>query len=210
MKTTNCSFQIFKFAIATTVATVITYGLSVQSTQAGYIVTLQQVGSDVVATGSGAIDLTGLGPFSDNQGQPAIEPGSAFITTGPTGISDADTYSGFNGPTSFGIGTGMVILANSGSGDLVGIVGAGPLQFLIVPRGYVSGNALSDSSTYNGATFDSLAITPGTYVWTWGTGANQNFTLQIPGVTVPDSGSTVCLLFLGWAPLLGASRLRLA
>ena len=28
--------------------------------QAGYIVTLQQVGADVVATGSGAIDLTGL------------------------------------------------------------------------------------------------------------------------------------------------------
>ena len=31
-----------------------------QSAQAGYIVTLQQVGPDVVATGSGAIDLHGL------------------------------------------------------------------------------------------------------------------------------------------------------
>ena len=31
-----------------------------QSAQAGYIVTLQEVGSDVVATGSGAINLTGL------------------------------------------------------------------------------------------------------------------------------------------------------
>ncbi len=31
-----------------------------QSAQAGYIVTLQQVGPDVVATGSGAINLTGL------------------------------------------------------------------------------------------------------------------------------------------------------
>ena len=31
-----------------------------QSAQAGYIVTLQQVGPNVVATGSGAINLTGL------------------------------------------------------------------------------------------------------------------------------------------------------
>src|SRR6266513_1861391 len=31
-----------------------------QSAQAGYTVTLQEVGSDVVATGSGAIDLGGL------------------------------------------------------------------------------------------------------------------------------------------------------
>ena len=31
-----------------------------QPAQAGYIVTLEQVGSDVVATGSGPLDLTGL------------------------------------------------------------------------------------------------------------------------------------------------------
>jgi len=190
-------------------ATVVMCGLSVRSTQAGYVVTLQQVGSNVVATGSGAIDLTGLGgPGSDNQGQSAIEPGSAFIITGPTGISDADSYAGFSGPTSFGLGTGMVTFANSGSGDLVGILGAGALQFLLVPRGYVSGNALSDSSTYNGATFTNLGITPGTYTWTWGTGANQNFTLDAVATGVPDSGSTFGLFLLSFAALFGASRFR--
>jgi hypothetical protein len=35
-----------------------------QSAQAGYIVTLQQVGPDVVATGSGAINLHGLTFFT--------------------------------------------------------------------------------------------------------------------------------------------------
>ena len=48
-----------------------------------------------------------------------------------------------------------------------------------VPRGYVSGTALSDSATYSGKTLATLGVTPGTYVWKWGTGANQNFTLQI-------------------------------
>jgi len=53
-------------------------------------------------------------------------------------------------------------------------------RFLTVPAGYVSGTALSGSATYSGETLASLGVTPGTYVWMWGTGANQNFTLQIP------------------------------
>ncbi len=52
--------------------------------------------------------------------------------------------------------------------------------FISVPTGYVSGTFLSDSATYSGTTLATLGVTPGTYVWKWGTGANQNFTLQIP------------------------------
>jgi hypothetical protein len=81
--------------------------------------------------------------------------------------------------------------------------------FLLVPQGYASGAGLSDSMTFNNATFASLGVTPGTYVWTWGTGLeNQNFTLQIGSVGVPgvpDGGSTVSLL--GFA-LLGLTALR--
>jgi hypothetical protein len=56
--------------------------------------------------------------------------------------------------------------------------------------------------TFNNATFASLGLTPGTYVLTWGAGANQNFTLLIG--SVPDGGSTVSLLgcaLLGLAAL---------
>jgi hypothetical protein len=82
------------------------------------------------------------------------------------------------------------------------------LTFLLVPQGYMSGAALSDSMTFNNATFASLGVTPGTYVWSWGTGVNQNFTLQIGSVGVPgvpDGGSTVSLF--GCA-LLGLAALR--
>ena len=96
-----------------------------QSAQAGYIVTLQQVGPDVVATGSGAIDLHGLrfpGSWTVN---PAIRSGTvsfpphraASIFTGPTS-SSVDVYSVFFGPTNFGF---CSVSASSGSGDMVGI-----------------------------------------------------------------------------------------
>jgi VPDSG-CTERM motif len=74
-----------------------------------------------------------------------------------------------------------------------------------VPTGYVSGAALSDDMTFNNATFASLGVTPGTYVWTWGDGANQRFTLIIGGVGVPDGGWTVSLLGFG---LLGLAAMR--
>ena len=142
----------------------------VQPAQA-YTVVLQQVGANVVATGSGAIDLTGLNfGTTFTNGQALIVANEAQIFTGPTSLTSFGLYTGLSGPTDFG--SGSVKFANRGSGDLVGI---GAFELLIVPHGYISGTPLSDSMTFNNATFSSLGVTPGTYVWTWGTGLpNQN------------------------------------
>ena len=53
-----------------------------------------------------------------------------------------------------------------------------------VPEGYVSYGALSDSSTYDSQPFSSLGATPGVHRWSWGSGANQNFTVVIGEVPV--------------------------
>jgi hypothetical protein len=81
---------------------------------------------------------------------------------------------------------------------------------LIVPIGYVSGSALSDTSTYDNATFNSLGVTPGTYVWTWGSGANaDSFTLNIGAAVVPEP-SSLLLLGAAFAVLLFVVRARQA
>src|SRR5258705_1757573 len=83
-----------------------------QSAQAGYTVMLQQVGPDVVATGSGAINLNGLTFYGSSSQNPAIQSisvfppsrgGGASIYTGPTS-SSVDSYYGASGPTSFARG----------------------------------------------------------------------------------------------------------
>ena len=120
-----------------------------------------------------------------------------------TGTSSAllSQYFGFTGPTNFG--RGGFFVADTGSGDPFGI--GGEDGNIWVPAGYVSGDPLTNSMTFNNATLASLGVRQGTYIWSWGTGLpNQNFTLII-GSGVPDGGSTVSLLGFG---LLGLAALR--
>ena len=68
-----------------------------------------------------------------------------------------------------------------------------------MPEGYVSGSALSDSSTYDFASLASLDVTPGVYTWTWGSGADaDSFTLIAGNVPEP---STWAMMLLGLAGL---------
>ena len=179
-------------------------GLAVPA-QAAYIVTLQQVGANVVATGSGTLDLAAL-TLGDNGFQSGIIIASqGAIAVGPN--ASVTTYSGFTGPTSFGSGGGHFPANNSG--DTVGV--DGNFNLVLVPEGYLSGSSLSDTSTYDGATFASLGVTPGTYEWTWGTGADaDNFTLQIGPVAVVPEPASLPLLVMGLAGLGMVVRTRRA
>lgn len=143
-----------------------------------YVVTLVQQGSNVVVTGSGAIDLTGL-TFDGAYSYIGSEFGPAYgsVLTG-TQVPYIDGYTGSSGPTNFGSGGFASPISTSGDG--VGIIG-NPAYYgftvLWVPQGYVSETALTSDATLANASFASLGVTPGTYTWTWGTGADQSFTL---------------------------------
>jgi hypothetical protein len=61
---------------------------------------------------------------------------------------------------------------------------------------------VTNSSTWDNATFSSLGVEPGTYKWTWGSGATAgSFTLQVGAAAATPEPATLGLMVLG---LLGA------
>ena len=154
-------------------------GLSAPSAQAGYVVDLTQEGSDVVASGSGAIDLSGLTFVRRCTFSIRLNSRVNWGCSDRAGLARSTCIQALLDQRTFGSGP-ETFAELAGSGDLVGIVRLG--RSLVVPIGYVSDSPLSDTATYDSQTFSSLGATPGTYKWTWGSGANQNFTLVIGAV----------------------------
>jgi hypothetical protein len=176
---------------------------------AAYVVDLTEevIGGvhEVVANGSGTIDLTDLTNFTGTGESPGITPSGNFIATGQHNGSFA-FYESITGPVGFGSGGFTGADSGSGSGELVGlnvdVSGPTPVPALGVGLDYTSGSAISDSATYSNATFASLGATPGTYVWTWGSGAHaDSFTLNIGAASVVPEPSTWAMMLLGFAGL---------
>ena len=143
-----------------------------------FTVTLLEVGSDVVMSGYGGFNITDLTYVGGGEGYGSgIDPqGGEFLLGSPFSSLDLYTGSTFSGPSSFG-GSPTGTTLTTDSGYLLGIY---PLNNLAVPMGYVSGTFISGVTTYINQTLSGLAATPGTYIYTWGSGANvSQLTLQI-------------------------------
>jgi hypothetical protein len=147
------------FAAASVLVSVAT----IDNAHAEFIVNIDQVGSNVVVTGSGTLDINGLAynetittAFS------SVDAQFGQLSIGPTGDSSSVyVYLGITGPSNFG--TGGLYTPSSGSGDYVGMQESS--ESLAVPAGYISGSSLFDTMTFDDTTLAALGLTPGTYTY---------------------------------------------
>ncbi len=174
------------------VAVVLGVGLGVSGpVQASFDFTVQELGGDVVVNGAGTLDLTDLTQEGSDPNVPFIYPSADILTAGAAGTLTG--YSGVSGPAAFGPGSNFGE-ASAASGSLAGLGGReGSNIWVVVPEGYLSGSALSNAATFDDATFASIGLTPGTYVYTWGSGAHaDSLTVQI-GVPEPTTWAMLAL-----------------
>ena len=160
-----------------TTTTTLTPTPSATPTIQGLFFTIQEVGPDVVLSGTGTANLSSLnleGTFSNFVS--VIRPSTGQFSVGSGG--NYSTYSGstFN-PVPFGSGF-LPISADISTGNNFGIGGFGNL---VVPQGYVGG-ALNGTGTFTGTTFATLGVTVpgGPYLIQWGaSGASETITFQV-------------------------------
>jgi hypothetical protein len=188
-----------KLGIAAAVLGVFLIGGAPKIAHAMFIADIEQVGSNVVVTGNGSLDLSGLTSVAPKAAIASVEGSTANLIIGQATTVPVDVYSGVSGPTSFGSGLASV-LASSGTGPTTAIWGASGL--LDVPSGYVTGTTFSDSSTYDNATLASLGLMPGTYTYSWST-PDDSFVVNIGTTPLPAAlplfaGGLGALGLLGW------------
>ncbi|QDS93887.1 hypothetical protein FF011L_26630 [Roseimaritima multifibrata] len=165
------------------------------SSEAALVIDIQEIGSDVVATGSGTANLAGLSFNFDGGGTAYMEPSSTDIQIG--GPNMVDWYSATLEPTSFG--TGMPSVPDLITGPRWGVANG----YLLVPKDYASGTFLSSTSTWNNTTLADLGVTSGTYTWTWGAGSDQDsLTLNAGGTTAVPEPSSLLLMGLACGGLM--------
>lgn len=163
---------------------------------AAYTVYMYQSGADVVATGSGSLNLAGLVAGAVGGAASRVQPNNGALVIGLTAV--AQGFDGIAGPVAMGAGGSTA--ASSSTGDKAGVAPA--INRLIVPNGYVSGTPLASSATWVGTTIAGLGLTPGTYTWTW---AGDSFIVNVGMAPPPPAVAQVPTLSEGGMALLSVA-----
>ena len=176
--------------------------LSASIGSASVIINFAQVGNNVTAIGSGTLDTSSLSIVGTNGAQDELSAASGQYQGGTTG-GQTDGYSGISGPGDFGPGNGQNNFPTSSSGDYFGLTAYNGRLF--VPGGYVSGSPLSNTATWENTTYAFLGLSPGSYVYTWGTGPSAD-SLTVNVVVPEPSAAILCLCGMIFVVLCSRGR----
>ena len=179
----------------------------VLSARAGLVVNIDQVGNDVVVNFSGSADTRGMIAPTDGVSTLTLRPGNMAFGTSTVNVPTS-RFGGISNPSPSPYTGSAILSPSSGSGDRLGILTS--INLLVLPRGYVSGTQLLGTNTFNNATLQSLSLTTGTHVWSWGSVANGNADTLVMniGVTAVPEPSSMVLLSIGAAGLALMRRSR--
>lgn len=162
-------------------------------------ISIQEVGSDVVATTSGSLNLAGLNYVLTGNNTAFLDPSLGYFFSR---AASYDIYTTLTGPTGFGT---SVTTSGTGTGNafafsrIFGGVG--------VPAGYSSGSLLSGTTTFGSQTLATMGATPGSYVFTV---PNDTITVQVGtlhAVSAVPEPSTWAMMLLGFGAVGGAMRM---
>lgn len=161
--------------------------------QGRVVVRLFESGGDVIGLCAGSANLEGLEFRSAFDGCGAeVIPWLGHVVVGGNGdpfclFASAD-FGSITGPNSFGPGT-VEHNPDVTSGDSVGVSFGG--DNIRVPDPYQSGAPLSGMSVWKNQTLGSLGLTPGRYLYRWGSGANVDSLEILIGIRVAARAPTV-------------------
>lgn len=175
-------------------------------THGAVVINVEEVGQDIVVSGSGSFNLTGLTQIGGQALFGAVGSANGIMRLGgPNSDHYYNMYQTVSGP----LFTMDYATASSFTGDRFGLMAS--VGFIYTPQLYVSGTQLSGTMTLLNRSFESLNATQGTYVYTWGEGENaDSLTLNIgeAEVAVPEPASAVTMLLgIGLLFLLRHKRL---
>ena len=161
-------------------------GVLVTDAEAAYTVSIRQHNANVVATGTGTLNLGALTYVGALPAGAGIMASPAAIVVGPASAPAIPTYAaegGITGPLAIGPGH-TAVMATSGTGDKVGF--SPSAAYIGVPYGYQPGDTLTGTATWTNTTISDLGLAPGTYTWTWGSGSTADrFTILVGDSSVP-------------------------
>jgi len=166
---------------------------------------MEEVGSNVVATLSGAINsLPGAPTQSGGAGAfNGVRPSSGTMVFGLSKVGNQTVqmnyYNATTYPSNFGTTTSL-LQANSSTASATMMFRNLSSNNILIDQNYVPGTAVTGALTWNNQTFNSMGVATGSYVWGW---SSDSITLNV----VPEP-SSLSLVALGFGGLIAWNRRR--